>query len=151
MRSSLGAAALPFLGTLAVLVAGLPASAGDADPWASRALEEFAALSLESKAVIPVTSQCSVFAESEVVSLIGQRHPPADIAAGVQTAVAKRVFSLARRVGVRARVVLTGGCAKNPGLAAILTRLLRVEIEPLPGDPQIVGALGAAVLARRRS
>ena len=114
-------------------------------------LEEFAALSLESKAVIPVTSQCSVFAESEVVSLIGQRHPPADIAAGVQTAVAKRVFSLARRVGVRARVVLTGGCAKNPGLAAILTRLLRVEIEPLPGDPQIVGALGAAVLARRRS
>lgn len=114
-------------------------------------LQSFSALSLTAKRAIPVTSQCSVFAETEVISLIAKRHPPADIAAGIQAAVAKRVFGLARRVGVRPKLVVTGGCAKNPGLARALEKVLRERTSTLSVDPQICGALGAAVLARRRA
>lgn len=114
-------------------------------------LEEFSQLSLKAKKVIPVSSQCSVFAETEVVSLISRRNPPSDIAAGIQAAVAKRVFSLARRVGVQARVTVTGGCAKNRGLLKTLPRVLREDIVPLSIDPQLMGAVGAAVMARRRA
>jgi len=86
-----------------------------------------------------------------VVSLISKRHPPADIAAGIQTAVAKRVFSLARRVGVQPSATVTGGCAKNAGLLKALARVLRVDIVVIDTDPQLAGALGAAVFARRRA
>ncbi len=114
-------------------------------------LEAFSELSLRARSVIHVSSQCSVFAETEVVSLISRRNPPPDIAAGIQTAVAKRVFSLARRVGVEPKVTVTGGCAKNRGLLKILPGILRVEIVPLDIDPQLMGAVGAAVLARRKA
>ena len=114
-------------------------------------LEAFSELSLTAKKVIPVSSQCSVFAETEVVSLISRRNAPADIAAGIQAAVAKRVFTLSRRVGVRPKVTVTGGCAKNRGLLKVLHRTLRAEIAPLSIDPQLMGAVGAAVLAQRRA
>jgi predicted CoA-substrate-specific enzyme activase len=113
-------------------------------------LPAFAELSLAAKRATPITAQCSVFAESEVISLIAKRCPPAEIAAGVQAAVAKRVFALARRVGVTEKLTLTGGCAKNRGLLQELRRVLRVEIAPLSLDPQLVGALGAALIARRK-
>lgn len=114
-------------------------------------LDEFSELSLKARKVIPVSSQCSVFAETEVVSLISRRNPPPDIAAGIQAAVAKRVFSLARRVGVQAKVTVTGGCAKNRGLLKTLPKVLREEIVPLSLDPQLMGAVGAAVIARRKA
>jgi predicted CoA-substrate-specific enzyme activase len=114
-------------------------------------LDGFSALSLGAARATPITAQCSVFTETEVISLISKRVPPPEIAAGIQAAVAKRVFSLARRVGVAPRLVVTGGCAKNRGLAAALARVLRIEITPLPVDAQLMGALGAAVIARRKA
>jgi (R)-2-hydroxyacyl-CoA dehydratese activating ATPase len=114
-------------------------------------IEEFSELSLKAKKRIPITAQCSVFAETEVVSLIAKRNAPADIAGGIQTAVAKRVFTLARRVGVVPKVTVTGGCAKNKALALELKRILKEEIVPLSYDPQLMGALGAAVLAEKRA
>lgn len=114
-------------------------------------LEEFSLLSLKAKKAIPVTSQCSVFAETEVISLISRRHPAAEIAAGIQAAVGKRCFSLIKRVGVRPKVTVTGGCAKNGGLLKELNRILGEEIAPLPVDPQLMGALGAAVTACRKA
>ncbi len=113
-------------------------------------LEDFSELSLRAQKVIPVTSQCSVFAETEVISLVSQRHRPADIAAGVQAAVAKRVFSLGRRVGLRPKLTVTGGCAKNAGLRQTLAKLLQLDIAPLSVDPQMMGALGAALFAERK-
>ena len=113
-------------------------------------LEEFSQLSLRAQRSIPISSQCSVFAETEVVSLVAQREPPSDIAAGIQAAVAKRVFALVRRVGMSPKLVITGGCAKNQGLAKTLGRVLRVEIGSLDLDAQLMGAYGAAVLARRK-
>ncbi|MBI5845231.1 MAG: activase [Deltaproteobacteria bacterium] len=113
-------------------------------------LDQFSELSLKAKKVVPVTSQCTVFAESELVSLLYKRHPPADIAAGVQLSVAKRVFTLARRVGIRPKVTVTGGCSKNKGLVKALEKVLRVDIVNLGMDPQFMGALGAAVIALRK-
>jgi predicted CoA-substrate-specific enzyme activase len=113
-------------------------------------LEEFARLSLQAKRAIPITSQCSVFAETEVISLISKRNAPADIAAGVQAAVAKRIFSLTRRVGVEPALTITGGCAKNAGLVQMVSKTLRLDVVLLKVDPQLIGALGAAVMAKRR-
>ena len=113
-------------------------------------LDEFSALSLKAKKIIPVTAQCSVFAESEVISLLAKRNPPEDIAAGIQMAVSKRCFTLLKRIGMRPLVTVTGGCAKNQGLIKALSKIINMEVAPLPVDPQIIGALGAALFARRK-
>jgi predicted CoA-substrate-specific enzyme activase len=113
--------------------------------------EEFSALSLRAKKVVAISSQCSVFAESEVVSLVAQKHASADIAAGIQSSVAKRCFTLLKSAGVKPGITMTGGCAKNLGLKKALEKVLRTEIVSLPLDPQLMGALGAAEFARRKS
>ncbi|HQG31491.1 MAG TPA: acyl-CoA dehydratase activase [Deltaproteobacteria bacterium] len=113
-------------------------------------LDRFSALSLQARNVIPVTSQCSVFAESEVISLLAKRNPPEDIAAGIQAAVSKRCFTLLKRIGMKPLVTVTGGCAKNQGLIKSLSRIINMQVTPLPIDPQIIGALGAAVFAMRK-
>lgn len=113
-------------------------------------LDEFASLSLRAKKVIPVTAQCSVFAESEVISLLARRNPPEEIAAGIEMAVSKRCFTLLKRIGMRPQITVTGGCAKNKGLIKALAKVTNMEITPLPVDPQIIGALGAAVFATKR-
>ncbi|MBN2157795.1 MAG: activase [Spirochaetes bacterium] len=113
-------------------------------------LDQFSDLSLKAKKVIPVTAQCSVFAETEVVSLLAKRNPPDEIAAGIQAAVAKRCFTLLKRIGVRPLVTVTGGCAKNRGLIKALAKILAMEVTALTVDPQIIGALGAAVFAGRK-
>lgn len=113
-------------------------------------LSDFSKLSLESQRPVTVTSQCSVFAETEVISLISKKTPPADIAAGIQEAVAKRSFALLKRVGVRPEITVTGGCSKNGGLLKVLRRKLHMELTELSIDPQLMGALGAAITARRK-
>ncbi|PKL37503.1 MAG: activase [Spirochaetae bacterium HGW-Spirochaetae-1] len=114
-------------------------------------LPEFSSLSLTAKKIIPVTAQCSVFAETEVISLLAKKNPPENICAGIQAAVAKRCFTLLKRVGLRPKLTVTGGCAKNRGLLKSLEELLRVDIAPLNHDPQIMGAVGAAILAREKA
>ena len=79
-------------------------------------LEEFSTLSLKAKNVIPITAQCTVFAESEVIALVGEGKAPEEIAAGIQMAVAKRCFVMAKKAGAINQITLTGGCAKNEGL-----------------------------------
>lgn len=113
-------------------------------------LGEFSDLSLRAKNPVSVTAQCSVFAETEVVGLLARRTPPPDVAAGIQMAVAKRCFTLLKRVGVRPKVTVTGGCAKNRGLVLALHRILQADIAGLSVDPQIIGALGAAIFASRK-
>ncbi len=114
-------------------------------------LEEFAELPLGARRPAAISAQCSVFAETEVISLLAKKSNPADIAAGIHLAVGKRCFTLLKRVGIRPSVTVTGGCAKNRGLISELKKVLGAEIAPLPVDPQIVGALGAAEFARRRA
>lgn len=112
--------------------------------------EEFSEMSLKAKQIVPITSQCSVFAESEVVSLVAQKKAPGDIAAGIQASVAKRCFTMLKSAGVEQEVTMTGGCAKNLGLKKALEKVLRFDIVTLKTDPQLMGALGAAEFARRK-
>jgi predicted CoA-substrate-specific enzyme activase len=113
-------------------------------------IADFSNLSLQSKKIIPVTSQCSVFAETEVITLLAKRKNPADIAAGIQSSVAKRCFTLMKKTGIQPLVTITGGCSKNKGLIQSLEKKLRLPIQNLPVDPQLMGAYGAAVLAMRK-
>ena len=114
-------------------------------------LEEFSKLSLKAKNVIPITSQCTVFAESEVVSLVGEGKPMEEIAAGIQLSVAKRCFDMAKKAGAVDQITLTGGCAKNEGLKQAIEKVLKIRVVDLPIDPQLMGALGAAEFARRKA
>ena len=113
-------------------------------------LDEFSNLSLTAKNVIPITAQCAVFAESEVISLVGEGKPMEEIAAGLQLSVAKRCFVMAKKAGAADSVTLTGGCAKNEGLKKAIEKVLKINVVDLPTDPQLMGALGAAEYARQK-
>ena len=113
-------------------------------------LDEFSNLSLTAKNVIPITAQCAVFAESEVISLVGEGKPMEEIAAGIQLSVAQRCFVMAKKAGAADSVTLTGGCAKNEGLKKAIEKVLKINVVDLPTDPQLMGALGAAEYARQK-
>ncbi len=110
-------------------------------------VEELGPLSLKARRPAKITSQCSVFAETEVIGLIAEGWDIADIAAGVNDSIAGRIASLVYKVGVERDVMVTGGIAKNEGFIRMLERKLGVEVKRPPIDPQVVGALGAAVIA----
>lgn len=113
-------------------------------------LDDFSKLSLKAKNVIPITAQCTVFAESEVVSLVGEGKPMEEIAAGIHLSVAKRCFVMAKKAGAVDNVTLTGGCAKNEGLKQAIEKVLKLKVVNLKTDPQLMGALGAAEFARQK-
>ena len=113
-------------------------------------LDEFSRLSLRAKNVIPITAQCTVFAESEVISLVGEGKPMEEIAAGIEMSVAKRCFVMAKKAGATDSVALTGGCAKNEGLKEAIEKVLKLKVIELAVDPQLMGALGAAEYARQK-
>lgn len=113
-------------------------------------LEGFSNLSLTAKNVIPITAQCTVFAESEVITLVGEGKPRDEIAAGIQQAVAKCRFVMAKKAGAKDQITLTGGCAKNTGLKRAIEKVLRIQVVELSTDPQLMGALGAAEYARQK-
>ena len=114
-------------------------------------LTEFSRLSLKAKNVIPITAQCTVFAESEVISLVGEGKPMDEIAAGIELSVAKRCFVMSKKAGATNNITLTGGCAKNDGLKAAIEKVLKLKVIDLPIDPQLIGALGAAEFARQKA
>ena len=113
-------------------------------------LPEFCGLSLNAKNVIPITAQCTVFAESEVITLAGEGKPRDEIAAGIQLSVAKRCFVMAKKAGATDSITLTGGCAKNAGLKKAIEHVLKLKVIDLKTDPQLMGALGAAEYARQK-
>lgn len=113
-------------------------------------LPEFSKLALGAKNVIPITAQCTVFAESEVISLVGEGKPMDEIAAGIELSVAKRCFVMSKKAGAVDSITLTGGCAKNEGLKAAIEKVLNLKVIDLPIDPQLIGAVGAAEYARRK-
>jgi predicted CoA-substrate-specific enzyme activase len=110
-------------------------------------LEVFAQASLESSQVIPMNAQCTVFAESEVVSLIHANTKPADIARAVHDAMASRVSTMVRRVGIEDPVILAGGAALNVGFVKSLSEALGGVDIIVPEDAPYLGAHGAALIA----
>jgi (R)-2-hydroxyacyl-CoA dehydratese activating ATPase len=103
-------------------------------------------LALGASHSVSINSLCTVFAGSEVVSLIARGEERCSIARGVHEAIADRLVAMARRVGIRDRVVFSGGGALKPCLAQLLSQRLGVGIT-VPNSPQSVGALGAAIVA----
>lgn len=108
-------------------------------------------LSVQSNAPAKISSMCTVFAESEVISLFAQKKAnKEDIVAGLHAAIAKRITGMVNRLGrVQEKIVFCGGVAKNKGVKKALETELGKALYS-PEDPQITGALGAALLARER-
>ena len=113
-------------------------------------LDELGPAALESKKRLEIASMCSVFAESEVISLIANNEEKPDIAAGVCRAVAGKAYSLMRRVGLEGAYMMTGGVAQNPGVVRAVEELIGEKLF-ICEDPEIVGATGAALLALEKS
>jgi len=111
-------------------------------------LQEMGEIAARSTEDVRISATCTVFAESEVVGLIGRGLPKEEIAAALNRAVGDRVYGMVRRARARPPFVLTGGVAKNVGVVEALRERLQAEIL-VPPEPQIVGALGAAMLAGR--
>lgn len=113
-------------------------------------LDKMDDLALGSKEELTISSTCTVFAESEVVSLISQGKAPADICLAVSRSIARRTAGLVTRVGVADSLVMTGGVAKNRAVVKILSKDVGHLIK-VPKEPQIIGALGAALFAREEN
>jgi predicted CoA-substrate-specific enzyme activase len=109
-------------------------------------IDELGPFALQSNSPCAISSTCTVFAESEVVGRIGAGESSKDIAAGVHAAMASKISTLSKRVGVVKPICVTGGVALNPAFRHYLSKQLGAELW-MPHNPQITGALGAALLA----
>jgi benzoyl-CoA reductase subunit D len=109
-------------------------------------VEEMAKIALNSDQSISMNAQCAVFGESEVVSLIHQKTSKQNIARAVLDAIAGRIGSVARIVGLEKDVVMVGGMAKNAGFVDSLKKTIEMDVK-VPEDPDFMGALGAAEAA----
>ncbi len=109
-------------------------------------MEDFAA---KSENPTTISSTCTVFAESEVISQLARGQAREDIVAGICNSVASRVASLAKRGKMRGRLYMSGGVARNSGVRYALSKGLKMEV--LHSDQsQLMGALGAAIVAFER-
>jgi predicted CoA-substrate-specific enzyme activase len=98
---------------------------------------------------VEISNMCTVFAESEVISLLAQGVERERIIAGIHRSVARRVAAMAKRLGKGELITFTGGVAKNAGVREFLARELGTDIIVAP-ESQLAGALGAALLAREK-
>lgn len=110
-------------------------------------IDDFGTEALLAEREIPISSMCTVFAESEVTSLIAKGEDRREIALGLHQSVARRVAAMINRVTPVCDVVFSGGVAHNPCMRHCLTKTLKRTIL-LPDQPQLIGALGAALLLR---
>ncbi len=113
-------------------------------------LEEMGQRSLEYEEDLRISSVCTVFAESEVISLQSQGKAVNDILRGIHKAIADRTVGLLERIGVEKDVVMTGGVAKNIGVVRAIEERLGVKLL-IPEEPQTVGAIGAAHIALQKA
>jgi Activator of 2-hydroxyglutaryl-CoA dehydratase (HSP70-class ATPase domain) len=109
-------------------------------------VEDLADLGAQSTKNVEISSTCTVFAESEVISQLAKGSDKRDIINGIHKSVASRVVGLANRIGVRDAVVMTGGVAQNGGVVSALQDALHHPIYTSPLT-QYNGALGAALFA----
>ncbi len=111
-------------------------------------LGDLGPLAAQSRSPASISSMCVVFAETEIIGLLAGGRACEDIVAGVQTAIAARIVAMAGR-NVEAPIVFTGGVARVSGMEAALQTALGQPVAIAP-EPQMTGALGAALLARRQ-
>ncbi|MFW9938125.1 MAG: acyl-CoA dehydratase activase [Candidatus Thorarchaeota archaeon] len=110
-------------------------------------IDDFGILALRSNKPASISSTCTVFAESEVISLFASGASKQDIASGIHKSIARRVAGMAKRIGVAPKLVFCGGVAKNKAVKKYLEDELGFEIVS-PDLPQLTGAIGAALIAQ---
>lgn len=110
-------------------------------------LKELGRLSSQSKEKVLISSTCTVFAESEVISHKNQGRKKEDIIAGLHEAIASRIYGMVNQISVREKIMVTGGVALNEGVVKALEVKMGKKAF-VAEDPQIVGALGAALIAK---
>lgn len=113
-------------------------------------IDQLGPLALSGEKPIVISSVCAVFAQNEIISLLRDGKPLGDIVAGACQAMVRRQVSLLKKVGLDGKTMFCGGVAKNIGIAKILEQQLGVQVF-IPPEPQIVGAMGAALIARERA
>jgi predicted CoA-substrate-specific enzyme activase len=109
-------------------------------------LEDLGRLSLKASKTVEISSTCTVFAQTEIVSLVARQIAREDIIAGLHEAVARRVFSLFSCLSPEGDVIMIGGVAKNIGVVNALENLIKRPLI-VPENPQILTALGAALMS----
>ncbi|MCD4786536.1 MAG: acyl-CoA dehydratase activase [Candidatus Eremiobacteraeota bacterium] len=109
-------------------------------------LEEMADIAINAGESVEITSTCTVFIESEIISLIADTHKIDSIASGVFRSIAGRIISMVSNVSGKSPFTFTGGVAKNRGMVDAIRKTLQGDIF-VPDDPQVTGALGAAIFA----
>jgi predicted CoA-substrate-specific enzyme activase len=112
-------------------------------------LDQVGPLSLEGRQPVKITTVCTVFVESDILSYLAQSKKPADILRGVHLAIARRTVSLARRVPIEPAITLTGGVARNIGMVRALEEVLQAEVQVGP-EAHFTGAIGAALFALQK-
>ena len=110
-------------------------------------VEEMGSLCLQSDKEIPMNAQCVIFAESEVVGLIHSKTDKPEISKAIHDAMAGRIASIIRRIGINEDIVMIGGVGYNAGFISALKRELKVNTIYVPDEPEYGAAVGAAILA----
>jgi predicted CoA-substrate-specific enzyme activase len=113
-------------------------------------LEEIGETYLDSEKKINMNSTCAVFGETEIISLIHQGFKEKTIMSAINSSIAQRAYHMIKKIGVEREVVNTGGVACNKGFNIELNNLLGFNVV-IPEEPQITGALGAAIIAEQKA
>jgi len=113
-------------------------------------LSELGSLALKSQNPVRITTTCTVFAESEIISHLAKGMLPEDVLMGVHQAITSRCVSLARRVGIESEVTFTGGVSRNAAIVKLLEQAAGTKINVSP-DAHFCGALGAALFSHDRA
>lgn len=113
-------------------------------------LDDIGEISLKAKNPVRLTTVCTVFVESDIMSYLAQNKKVEDILGGVHSAIAARTISLVRRVGIEPEVTFTGGVSRNLGMVRALEEKLELKLNVSP-DSHYVGALGASLFALERA
>ncbi len=122
---------------------------GNAADVLSLSLDEIGTLSLKAKYPVRLTTVCTVFVESDIMSYLAQGKKVEDILGGVHSAIAARTISLVRRVGIEEEVTFTGGVSRNIGMVRALEDKLGLKLNVSP-ESHFTGALGASLFALER-
>jgi predicted CoA-substrate-specific enzyme activase len=113
-------------------------------------LDDIGPISLKARNPVRLTTVCTVFVESDIMSYLAQNKKVEDILGGVHSAIAARTISLVRRVGIEPEVTFTGGVSRNVGMVRALEDKLGMKLNVSP-DSHFVGALGASLFALERA
>ncbi len=116
-------------------------------------IDDMADMDIGAKGKQSISSMCTVFAESEVVSLIADGAPVNEIVRGLNRAIASRILSLVKRTTLQysaMKIAMSGGVARNSGVVRAIASLMDCEVA-VPENPDTVGALGAAIIAKEKS